>query len=583
MPKFKHGKKLITSLLCTMLVLLMFFSIVPVLDFQKDKNKSQITPNASEYSSLSSSQVYDFERGRFENKRDENYKRYNYFSISNYEELLEFSISVANGCDFSKDVDPYRKTVFLENDINASADGNKKNANWQPIGASMYGTKYNGAEAFSGLFDGNNYTIKNLTCRIESVKDDLYLGFMAMINCGRVQNLKIKNMRYFIDTGTPRLGGIVGAAGGWVTINNCIIDGLYVETNMDLLYISGFCGCMVAYTDLGISDCIIRDVEVFKINNYLENVSCYKFGPAYNKSTFADKFSATITFFHDLAEAATLGGDLIENFFGEAASLDFKWELSVERVIVDIQDEKFEKDYLTTGTGEKLEASINSCYDTKEEARSGLKSRPEWYQTLTNDFNEGWPYLVSFIEFNTYTFVTSENGSVLLGCEGNSISVPKEVEVEIPINQTKLGIIGISVEAIPDMNYVFCFWSYNPETKTYTAQFDKEYYHLKFRLIDENGNEMTSGVDIVEYTYTIEYGMEMQGFSSKIVGVEIDWKVGNYYACTVPIKYVLYSITILNTEYHNGEIIKIPDLGDNYDEYTATLTFKLKDYNVEYK
>ena len=77
--------------------------------------------------------------------------------------------------------------------------------------------------SFSGVFDGNNHTIRNLTVDTNGVGTD-YLGFFGMIApAGRVRNLILDNVTIRGAVDSYYLGGICGMNKG--TISRCGVMG----------------------------------------------------------------------------------------------------------------------------------------------------------------------------------------------------------------------------------------------------------------------------------------------------------------------------------------------------------------------
>lgn len=103
--------------------------------------------------------------------------------------------------------------------------------------------------AFTGIFDGNNYTIRNVN--IES--SNQYVGLFGYINGGTVKNLKLENevvkSTYTNTSNTQEngayIGGLVGYIKGETTIANVEIIGNSSITNAEgdnAVYAGGFIG-----------------------------------------------------------------------------------------------------------------------------------------------------------------------------------------------------------------------------------------------------------------------------------------------------------------------------------------------------
>ncbi|KHD37442.1 hypothetical protein NL50_04505 [Clostridium acetobutylicum] len=87
-----------------------------------------------------------------------------------------------------------------------------KGINWTPIGI-------NSNVQFTGTFDGNGYTIENLTTN--RLGTDV-TGLFGYVNNGNIKNLKLSNVNIIGRTDT---GAIAGSVTGTSTIDNCSADG----------------------------------------------------------------------------------------------------------------------------------------------------------------------------------------------------------------------------------------------------------------------------------------------------------------------------------------------------------------------
>lgn len=90
-----------------------------------------------------------------------------------------------------------------------TSDIDMENCNFQPIGSYI--------NPFCGVFDGNGYSIKNLT--INSSDDDV--GMFSFTNNAKISNLKIENANIIARS---EVGGMIGYAENTV-INNCEFSG----------------------------------------------------------------------------------------------------------------------------------------------------------------------------------------------------------------------------------------------------------------------------------------------------------------------------------------------------------------------
>ncbi|MFI3253690.1 MAG: GLUG motif-containing protein [Eubacteriales bacterium] len=120
-------------------------------------------------------------------------------------------------------------------------------SNWTPIG--IYGKK------FTGKFDGNGYTISNLT--IYKPKST-HQGLFGYTNNATIDNVKLENCNV---TGSNYVGGLVGYAENSTTIKDCYVTGTVTGGR----YVGGLVGnaenstikdCYVTGVVTGSSDCV---------------------------------------------------------------------------------------------------------------------------------------------------------------------------------------------------------------------------------------------------------------------------------------------------------------------------------------
>lgn len=155
------------------------------------------------------------------------------YVITNPKQLYCLAIQVNDNL-----FDTTNKYYSLGNDIdfvNYDVDNNELNGNWVPIGTST--------NPFKGVFDGNNFVIKNLSV-IDTASKYASVGFFGYIKNATVKNVGIKNGKLFggrfgSSTSTYNIGGIVGYVGDATSkdsiynfIQNCFYDGdIEVQTN----------------------------------------------------------------------------------------------------------------------------------------------------------------------------------------------------------------------------------------------------------------------------------------------------------------------------------------------------------------
>lgn len=122
----------------------------------------------------------------------------------------------------------------VRNDLNGNyilcANISLEDYNWEPIGSIEY--------PFTGTFDGNGYTISNVTINKHFTMDnittsEMNVGFFGYTNGATIKNLGIENASYnvttddFDNTNFSDVGGIAG------TLNNTTVECSYFEGNIN--------------------------------------------------------------------------------------------------------------------------------------------------------------------------------------------------------------------------------------------------------------------------------------------------------------------------------------------------------------
>ncbi len=161
---------------------------------------------------------------------------YHHEYIGSADALVAFQKSVAAGDSWKG------QKVLLVNDIDLAG------VSWTPI------------DGFGGTFDGQGYTVKNLT-----ISGTSSVAFFAEVNIGTViKNVKFDNAKV---SGEHYVGVILGWEGnesGIAYIENCEITNSTVTCNTDAANdngdkVGGICGYAVT---LKITDCTVKDTTV---------------------------------------------------------------------------------------------------------------------------------------------------------------------------------------------------------------------------------------------------------------------------------------------------------------------------------
>jgi hypothetical protein len=158
---------------------------------------------------------------------------------------------------------------ILDNDIDLTG------VVWEPIG-------HGGAE-FSGSFDGQNFTIRNLTCTDNAVGAAGLFGYVGddsgMGKNGVISNLNIENV---VLTGNYAMGGLVGFIIG-ATISNVHITNITInwDTLFDLESAGGLGGDCYNISGLitEISNCSVDGINCNVANNLVGGLlgDCFGF------------------------------------------------------------------------------------------------------------------------------------------------------------------------------------------------------------------------------------------------------------------------------------------------------------------
>ncbi|NLH17247.1 MAG: hypothetical protein GX455_11765 [Phycisphaerae bacterium] len=126
--------------------------------------------------------------------------------------------------------DDYAKHFKLTANIDLAEQGPMGDGSWsQAVIAS--GTE------FSGSFNGNGFTIRNLTINSQG-QDYSYLGLFGALGVGSVvENLALENVTIISGWDSEFIGGLCGRSNGWIA--GCSVD------NADVIgkyYVGGLCG-----------------------------------------------------------------------------------------------------------------------------------------------------------------------------------------------------------------------------------------------------------------------------------------------------------------------------------------------------
>ncbi len=137
-------------------------------------------------------------------------------------------------------------------------------ANWTPIGNGTFnGTAVTGA-AFSGVFNGNGFSIKNLTIKMEPAVDNAAAGLFGIVDNGTVKNVTVGEGSSYKVKGSDAValcsvGGVVGALVGKSLVEACVNRAtIHVEQPVVKTYAEGG---VVGHAYSAGEDVLIRNCE----------------------------------------------------------------------------------------------------------------------------------------------------------------------------------------------------------------------------------------------------------------------------------------------------------------------------------
>lgn len=200
------------------------------------------------------------------------------YEINYIEDLLDFASLASSGKKYENEL------VVLARDLDFNDDSSYRNPDSKYYGdyngdkktegikaelTNENGTGFKGISQFSGSFNGNGYSIKNLyskyNCSKSMYYNGFYIGFFHKLD-GDIKNLKLEDVNIYanIVNAYCYIGAIAGDCGN-KKIENCYVSGnLKVDTNTtDSIEIGGIVGCTMGD--------IINTFNKLNINFYAEH------------------------------------------------------------------------------------------------------------------------------------------------------------------------------------------------------------------------------------------------------------------------------------------------------------------------
>jgi hypothetical protein len=152
------------------------------------------------------------------------------FQLTTAEQLAGLAVMVNNGNSFQG------KTIELMNDVDIGG-ALETPLNWMSIGKYYYEMDSVFYIVFSGVFAGNNKTIRNL---IVYGNDTISLGFFGFSYSATIRNIQIDNVSYSLHK-AEYCGGLIGAC-KYSYLLNCNVQTSMFFNHNNILSFAGIVG-----------------------------------------------------------------------------------------------------------------------------------------------------------------------------------------------------------------------------------------------------------------------------------------------------------------------------------------------------
>ena len=493
----------------------------------------------------------------------------------------------------------YLKTVLLDADIDFN------NTNFSGIGwTNHWDDNAWDNTGFAGTFDGQGHTIKNFNFngkyyQYYSKSEGGFIGigattytmkFMGFFNFvhfnATIQNLRLNNFNAnsIVPSANDRVyvGGLVGHSNGGsterVAIINCSIEKFNAKLGgnaADEEYVAG----IIAKGYADISYCYIDNVHEsgdvtnfvcvgpFDLQNWEDEDYPFTASDSAVSNCIINNYHST--YFYNLSSACSS----IKNVY---LYLNFEF---LNTIVGDM----FESNYLYFNSAGEVDyydpKSTNAFSSLSSISKEGGEEQSCYWYNIT-DYNGGFPYLRSFINWASVTFDTDADKKINTD---KTIYVPSEIKStlcsKVATASSQIGMADTTISAVTKNGYKFAKW----ETSTsidFIATYTEETYTFNFAKPTCSGTEINVSASksslIVKYNMTIAitttYSASATTINYNIGGTNITY--------TLPAKYTTDSYgTINTTKITNG--MKVPDLSDG-SAHTIIPTIKLKSYNITF-
>lgn len=353
---------------------------------------------------------------------------------------------------------------------------------------------------FAATFDGNGHTIKNVefngndeTSQIcgdgNSLSSKVYSMFLNLPASATIKNLRLYQCGRINDGGisgaTPsgflsinytikNVAGLVGYAQG-CKIQNCVIEDFIVDTKDKTEYIN-VCGVFAAGYAI-VENCLVQGMEVEECNETAG------IGPLNYRYWCVDGISNMVSYAYDCFSPSKIYGCVINNDSSKILSsthYDYGLKEYDKKTIYDSISNPREIGYYNH--------EITTCYITDKNGFAGLDAN-FWHKSPGDEYNDGWPYLSSFITFNVFEFKLYYSTSGYISVNNKKqegtveIKVPKAVTIT-PAGTQSFSFYGYAIKAVPIDGYKFDSWG-NSSSKptTYVVFLSPENYVFKFATV----------------------------------------------------------------------------------------------------
>ena len=477
--------------------------------------------------------------------------------ISSIADMNKLSSDIASGNNY------YGVYFELTSDLDYSSV-----SNFVPIGATASSTTITGYNSFCGIFDGAGHIVSNLTSTFWSNSSgyNAYIGFFAALGAydapqydgempynssyvaysirrqATVKNLKIQNFKVNSYISGSSIGGIAGlsitrdgefvanspgSVGGTyanktvydytygVSIEQCIVEGLSVNSESSILYASGLVGenrTFEGNSPLTIKNCMVMD---FSFNASTQSIVT-AIGPSYASYGQYSEFM----YCYDISYCVT---DVTQYFTVNGVDPC----LAVNFTHNSAPHSKYGRPNDIYG-----KESTNALYNTVNMAKYGLNGLSGW-------FCDKYTYFVYLNKFLTKltSLTCSEGGTVLVNDNNHdytfdewtgyeNIYIPRKQKVNTTnsvINSNKANKEGAdftelecgcakydsevyyyyNFKAVPNEGYEFDHWNVSETSSgvTYHAVFKRiTPAYLTITFLERSGTDKTTRT-----TYTIAY------------------------------------------------------------------------------